>query len=260
MLFFICIFIKVSYLFVFRSVLYNFLGEPKYMTVSTENYLKTIVTHYVNTNEEIRTTQLSELLNVKPASVTEMIKKLSEKKLISHVPYQGIHLTKQGQEFGLKVLRRHRLLELFLSKCLAVSWDDVHEEAERLEHAVSDMVIDKIDEFLNFPKFDPHGDPIPQKDGHYPNYKSVARLVDIDCDCVGQIVRISNDNKSFLTYITSIKCNIGTDIQVIKKYDFDNSIDIKIDSTVFHISEFVTHHIWVIPIKNKKVVRNEKNN
>lgn len=230
------------------------------MNASTENYLKTIVTHYVNTKEEIRTTQLSAMLNVKPASVTEMIKKLSEKKLISHQPYQGIYLTRLGQKLGLKVLRRHRLLELFLSKCLTVSWDDVHEEAERLEHAVSDMVIDKIDEFLNFPKFDPHGDPIPQKDGHYPNYKSVSKLSGLEIGVFGQIVRISNDNKSFLTYITSIKCSIGTDIQVLNKYDFDNSMDIKIGSNIVHISEFVARHIWLIPTKNEKVVLNETYN
>jgi len=222
------------------------------MTISTENYLKTIASHYVSTNEEIRTTQLSEKLNITPASVTEMIKKLADKNLIKHKPYKGIYLTNEGKKLGLKVLRRHRLLELFLSKCLSVSWDDVHDEAEKLEHAVSDMLIDKIDTFLNYPKFDPHGDPIPQKDGNYPNYESVSRLVDFNINQVGQIVRISNDDKSFLNYISSINCNLGQDIKIIKFYDFDKSMDIQLDSKIIHVSEFVTKYIWVIPLNKKK--------
>jgi DtxR family transcriptional regulator, Mn-dependent transcriptional regulator len=222
------------------------------MTISTENYLKAIVSHYMSTSEVIRTTQLSELLDITPASVTEMVKKLSEKKYIIHEPYKGIKLTKHGEVLGLNVLRRHRLLELFLSKCLDVSWDDVHEEAENLEHAVSDMLIDKIDIFLNYPKFDPHGDPIPQKDGNYPRYESVSILADIDISSRVQVVRISNDNKSFLNYITSIKCKLGSDIEIQKKYDFDLSMDIQIDSQIIHISEFVSQHIWVIPNKIKK--------
>lgn len=222
------------------------------MTMSTENYLKAITSHYVNTNEEIRTSQLSEMLNIKPASVTEMIKKLSQKHLITHEPYKGIYLTQEGKKLGLKVLRRHRLLELFLTTCLEISWDNVHEEAENLEHAVSDMLIDKIDKFLNFPKFDPHGDPIPQKDGFYPSHDEVYRLSDIKAGYVGQIVRISNDNKSFLNYISSIKCNIGTQIKVVQDYDFDKSMDILVQEKNVHITDYVTKYIWLVPSNVKE--------
>ena len=220
------------------------------MSVSTENYLKAITSHYINSKKEIRTSELSDLLSIKPASVTEMIKKLSLKKLIKHEPYKGIFLTPTGKVLGLKILRRHRLLELFLTTCLGYSWDDVHDEAERLEHAVSETLIDKIDSYLSYPKFDPHGDPIPQKDGSYPRYEEVSRLNMLQEGFVGQIVRISNDDKSFLNYITSINCSIGKTITVLKCYDFDKSVDILVDNNCVHVTDFVTENIWLIPKNN----------
>lgn len=222
------------------------------MTVSTENYIKVITSFYINTNKEIRTSQLSDILNITPASVTEMIKKMAQKNLIKHEPYKGISLTSKGKKLGLSVLRRHRLLELFLTTCLDISWDDVHEEAERLEHAVSDMLIDKIDSYLKYPKFDPHGDPIPQKDGRYPSYDEVYLLSEIKIGFEGQIARISNDDKSFLTYISSIHCNIGTHLTVLKSYDFDNSMDILVQGKKVHISDYVTKNIWLVPINLKE--------
>ena len=221
------------------------------MTTSTENYLKTIVNYTITNNQEIRISKLSELLNIKPASVTEMIKKLSDKQLINHQPYKAIYLTKQGKQQGLKILRRHRLLELFLTECLQVSWDEVHEEAEALEHAVSDTLIKKIDAYLEFPKFDPHGDPIPQEDGSFPTYESISKVSEINIGDNGQIIRVSNDDKAFLNYLSSMKCNIGQQIKVIKKYEFDNSIDIQIGKNIQHISDFVSQHIWIIPTKKE---------
>src|SRR5262249_47050882 len=135
-------------------------------SLTVENYLKAILQLVITTQSEwISTGQLAASVSVSPGSVTSMLKTLSESGLATYKPYEGVSLTKAGRTLALRMLRRHRLLELFLVRTLNLTWDQVHEEAENMEHAVSDVLIDRIDEFLGKPETDPHGDPIPSADG-----------------------------------------------------------------------------------------------
>ncbi len=222
------------------------------MKVSLENYLKALVNLQEDSETFVKTTTLSDALGIKPGSVTEMLKRLSEDGLVNYIPYKGASLTDVGRKMGVSVVRHHRIIELFLFKVLGLSWEAVHDEAENLEHAVSDLVIDHMDKVLGFPKYDPHGDPIPQKDGHIPNIKEAVTLNNLKKDQVGQIIRLSCDDKSFLKYITSIGGKIGECIKVTNIYEFDGSKDIVIHHKKHHISDFTAQHIWVIPEHNNK--------
>ena len=135
-------------------------------SLTVENYLKAILQLVIATNSEwISTGQLAATVNVSPGTVTSMLKTLAESGLATYKPYEGVSLTKAGRSLALRMLRRHRLIELFLVRTLDLTWDQVHEEAENMEHAVSDMLIERMDEFLDRPETDPHGDPIPAADG-----------------------------------------------------------------------------------------------
>ena len=133
-------------------------------STSEENYLKTIF-HLQTKDENVSTNELAEKLQAKPASITDMMKKLKTRKLVNYQPYQGFRLTPEGKKVALSIIRRHRLWEYFLAEKLKFNWDEVHEVAEQLEHVSSKKLIDKLDEYLDFPKFDPHGDPIPDTNG-----------------------------------------------------------------------------------------------
>ena len=133
------------------------------MEVSTEDYLKAIFNLQQVDSGTVKTLAISERLKISPAAVSEMLRKLSDKGLVNHAPYRGVSLTKKGVQSGRNMVRRHRILEMYLYKVLDFPWDQLHEEAERLEHAASDALIDRLEEKLRFPKFDPHGSPIPER-------------------------------------------------------------------------------------------------
>ena len=135
-------------------------------SLTIENYVKAI--YQIAAGQQAHTAstgKLAEALDVSPGTVTSMLKTLSESGLAEYIPYEGARLTEAGCTLALRVLRRHRLIELFLARTLKMTWDEVHEEAENMEHAVSDLLIDRIDAFLGYPATDPHGDPIPKADG-----------------------------------------------------------------------------------------------
>ena len=219
------------------------------MSISQENYLKTLYNLQTKNSGPVKTQSLSDSLAVAPGSVTEMLKKLADDGYVSYLPYKGVVLTESGVDLGRKMLRRHRLIELFLCKTLGFSWDEVHEEAENLEHAVSDVLIDRIDTVLGSPKLDPHGDPIPQKDGSIPSQASLAPLNTLKPGNSGEVGRISHDEKSFLKYIDSLSCELGTRITCVLSHAFDGSMDIKINQKTVHISSFTASHIWVVPVQ-----------
>ncbi len=133
-------------------------------STSEENYLKTIF-HFQTKDDNVTTNELAERLQTKPASITDMMKKLKTRKLVNYQPYRGFRLTQEGKKIALSIIRRHRLWEYFLAEKLKFNWDEVHEVAEQLEHVSSKKLIDKLDEYLDHPKFDPHGDPIPDTNG-----------------------------------------------------------------------------------------------
>src|SRR6187399_2758629 len=142
-------------------------------STSEENYLKTIF-HLQTKDENVSTNELAEKLKAKPASITDMMKKLKTRKLVNYQPYQGFRLTSEGKKVALGIIRRHRLWEYFLSEKLKFEWDEVHEVAEELEHVSSRKLIDKLDEFLGHPRFDPHGDPIPDVHGKMLDHERVS--------------------------------------------------------------------------------------
>jgi DtxR family Mn-dependent transcriptional regulator len=179
-------------------------------SLTVENYLKTI--HQICSRTPggpAATGALAEALRVSPGTVTSMLKTLSESNLATYTPYEGVRLTPEGTKLALRVLRRHRLVELFLSTTLNMSWDEVHDEAEHLEHAVSELLIDRIDAFLNFPKVDPHGDPIPSADGTVEEATSRS-LAECRTGETFRFVRVLDQSPDFLRYLSEARLTIGT--------------------------------------------------
>ncbi len=177
-------------------------------SLTVENYVKTIFQICAASGEPAATGQLAAALSVSPGTVTSMLKTLSESSLATYTPYEGVRLTAAGTALALRVVRRHRLIELFLVKTLDLTWDEVHEEAEHMEHAVSDRLIDRIDTFLGHPETDPHGDPIPKPDGTIAS--PVTRTL-AACD-VGDKFRVSrvvDQSPEFLRYLTNSGLVLG---------------------------------------------------
>lgn len=181
-------------------------------SLTVENYLKAILQVCTAENVECVTTgRLAEALGVSPGTVTSMLKTLSESNLAIYKPYTGVSLTKAGRTLALRMLRRHRLIELFLVRTLNLTWDQVHEEAEHMEHAVSDFLIDRIDEFLGNPEADPHGDPIPTADGLMRGVADAAiRLSNCTPKLRVRIVRVVNQQPDFLRYLSETGLELGT--------------------------------------------------
>ena len=185
------------------------LGVLRLTTLTIENYVKTIYqTCADHDSEPAATGQLASALGVSPGTVTSMLKTLGASGLAEYTPYEGVRLTMTGEALALRVLRRHRLIELFLEKTLHLSWDEVHEEAENMEHAVSDRLIDRIDEFLDHPATDPHGDPIPKADGTL----EVAQSRTMSECPVGtrfRLIRVLDQSSDFLRYLSEQGLRLG---------------------------------------------------
>ncbi len=187
-------------------------------SLTVENYLKAILQLLIATkSSRISPGQLAASVNVSPGTVTSMLKTLSDSGLARYTPYKGVSLTKAGNNLALRMLRRHRLIELFLVRTLNLSWDQVHEEAENLEHAVSDMLIDRMDDFLGHPEADPHGDPIPSADGLMRG--GGAQAVPLStCPPPSRIriVRVLNQQPEFLRYLTDTGLELGATAVIVE--------------------------------------------
>lgn len=186
-------------------------------SLTVENYVKTmfLIGKRREANAAVATGELAQALSVSPGTVTGMLKTLSEADLATYTPYEGARLTAAGERLALTVLRRHRLLELLLANTLQMPWDEVHEEAEHLEHAVSERLVDRIDAFLGFPAVDPHGDPIPTADGSLaePEGESLVRL---PSNKRFRLVRVMEQDKAFLRYLTECGLDLGTEGMVVE--------------------------------------------
>lgn len=218
------------------------------ITLSEENYLKAILSINLDTNTIVSTNEIANLLDTSAASVTEMIKKLQEKKLVIYEKYKGVTLSKSGCKKAIEILRKHRLWETFLVNKLYFSWSEVHDVAEELEHIKSQKLTDKLDHFLNYPKFDPHGEPIPTKNGIIHPTKRI-KLSEMLVNSNGIIMGVSLDDKEFLDYLTKLNIRIGTNVQALERITFDQSMKIKIESKLEHISENVAKNILIKIIK-----------
>lgn len=183
-------------------------------SLTIENYVKAIYqTCARQGNEPAATGQLASVLGISPGSVTSMLKTLGESGLAEYTPYEGVRLTSSGRKLALRVLRRHRLIELFLAQTLDLPWDEVHEEAEHMEHAVSDRLIDRIDSFLGHPTTDPHGDPIPRADGTIESVLGLS-LADAAIGNPFQLVRVLDQSPEFLRYLSDAGLSLGVQGEV----------------------------------------------
>ncbi|MBL7764294.1 MAG: metal-dependent transcriptional regulator [Chitinophagaceae bacterium] len=211
---------------------------------SEENYIKAIY-HLQADGETVTTNALAQELLTRPASVTDMMKKLKTKKLLNYQPYQGFRLNNEGKKVALGIIRRHRLWEYFLSEKLKFGWDEVHEIAEELEHVSSKKLVDKLDEYLGFPKFDPHGDPIPDMNGKIENYQQVS-LVDLPLNTLAEVCHVSNQSTEMLDLLKHKNISIGTRLEIKQKFHFDSSVEIKIrQQHLVTISEQLAKNIFV---------------
>jgi DtxR family Mn-dependent transcriptional regulator len=213
-------------------------------STSEENYIKAIF-HLQGDDGTVTTNELANELKTKPASVTDMMKKLKVKKLLHYQAYQGFKLTAEGKKVALGIVRRHRLWEYFLAEKLKFTWDEVHEVAEDLEHVTNKKLIDKLDEFLGFPRVDPHGDPIPDANGKIETSKKIC-ITELAFNTPAIVSNVSDQSSEILELLEHKKITIGTKVEVKKKFDFDNSMEIKIrQQPAFAISEQLAKNIFV---------------
>ncbi|MGZ3839343.1 MAG: metal-dependent transcriptional regulator [Flavisolibacter sp.] len=212
-------------------------------TTSEENYLKTIF-HLQQTEGIVTTSLLAEKLQTRPASVTDMMKKLDSKKLLHYKPYYGFSLSAEGKKIALSIVRRHRLWEFFLSEKLKFGWNEVHQLAEELEHVSSKKLIDRLDAFLGFPPFDPHGDPIPDQKGRIRNVKKIP-LNQLPAQKPAEVCQVTNQSEDMLEMLQDKNISIGTRVEVKKYFDFDHSIELKIKNAVITVSEQLAKNIFV---------------
>lgn len=214
------------------------------LSLTEENYLKTIYHLSEGGAKAVLTNELAEAMCTKAASVTDMIKKLSLKDLISYEKYYGVNVTHSGKTEALQVIRKHRLWETFLVQKLAFTWDEVHEVAEQLEHIHSGRLIDKLDEFLGYPKVDPHGDPIPDGKGKI-KAQPHAPLDQLKEGYQGTIVAVKDSDSNLLKYLDKIGAKPGKKIKVTGKEEYDDSMEIQIDDKKVFISKEVSKNILV---------------
>ena len=196
------------------------------VSVSKENHLKTIF-HLQQEQGLVTTNALAAALNTRPASVTDMLKKLKEQKLLIYERYKGFKLNNEGRKAALQIIRKHRLWEYFLVKKLQFGWDEVHEIAEELEHISSRELIDRLDAFLGFPESDPHGDPIPDAQGRLQVRRQLS-LSDLPLNKVAQVSGIASQTSEMLELLQYNHIRLGTRLEIRKKFPFDNSLEVKV--------------------------------
>ncbi|MBK5192796.1 MAG: metal-dependent transcriptional regulator [Flavobacteriaceae bacterium] len=213
-------------------------------TFSEENYLKAIFHLERKFPAGVSTNALAEEMETKASSVTDMIKKLSEKKLVNYKKYQGFKLSKLGMETAVSIIRKHRLWEVFLVEKLNFSWDEVHEVAEQLEHIKSEQLIRELDRFLGFPKRDPHGDPIPDAEGNFTVLNKVL-LSDLKKGESGIFVGVKDSSATFLQFLDKRNIALGDELKIIEKEPFDQSVLIKINEQELRVSNLISGNLYI---------------
>jgi DtxR family Mn-dependent transcriptional regulator len=213
-------------------------------SITEENYIKAIF-HLQQGEGTVSTNELAAELHTKAASVTDMLKKLKTKKLLSYERYKGVRLSAEGKKLALGIVRKHRLWEYFLVDTLKFGWDEVHEVAEELEHITSRKLVEKLDAFLGHPKFDPHGDPIPDSHGKMA-IKQQINLIDLPVNTIAEVSGVGSQSTELLELLKHKNIGIGTRLEVKKKFSFDHSIEIKIkNQNAFTISQQLAQALFV---------------
>jgi DtxR family Mn-dependent transcriptional regulator len=216
------------------------------LSYTEENYLKALLKiSFAHVDLGVGTNELATVLAVKPATANDMLKKLKEKELVEYEKYGKIRLTASGKKRGIDVIRKHRLWETFLYKKLEFSWDEVHEVAEQLEHIQSEKLVDKLDKFLDYPEFDPHGDPIPNKKGELKvQFKKTLADVAVASSC--KMVAVKDNSSSFLQYVVKVGLGINNEILVVSKQDYDGLMVIKVNGVKSSVSQKFAENIFVV--------------
>jgi len=212
--------------------------------ISKEDYLSIIYKSLVS-EDSIKPNAIAEKLSVSNAAVTDMLKKLDKDGYISYQKYKKITLTKVGENYAKNIVRRHRIWEVFLNQIVGMPWGKVHEEANRLEHSSSDELINRLEEMLDFPEYDPHGDPIPSKEGKVPKIKNHRPLSELKEGESADVVRVNDFDEKFLIYISKIGIKLKSKIKVEEKRDFDKSMEIIVKGNHWNISNKVAQNVFV---------------
>ena len=215
------------------------------LTKSEEDYLKALFALiHIEENERVGNNQLAEYLELSPASVNNMVKKLKKKELIISERYGKLQLTNSGRDIAIVLVRKHRLWETFLNKYLNFSWDEVHAVAEQLEHVKSEKLIRELDRFMNFPKKDPHGEIIPDADGSYRKEEKIM-LSSLNTGSVCQLVSVNDGSVGFLKYVSQIGLALSSEIKILEHREFDGSIKIQFNEHTETISKKFADNVFV---------------
>ena len=212
-------------------------------SLTEEKYLKALY-HLINENDEVSVNDLSRQLNIKMPSVNSMIKKFADKKWVKYESYKPIKLTESGKKEASLIVRKHRLTEMFLVEKMGFGWENVHEIAEQLEHIHSEVFFDKMDEILNYPKVDPHGEPIPDKDGNViqPDFKKLSKCQENE---IVELASVTTSSEEFLSFLNKRNLSLGTEIIVLQKEDFDHSIKVSYNGQEENFSKTVCDRLLV---------------
>ncbi len=208
-----------------------------------ENYLKAIFNLSDHSDKGVSTNSIAKTLDTKASSVTDMMKKLAEKGLVTYRKYYGVNLTDDGREIAVATIRKHRLWEVFLVEKLAFTWDQVHEIAEQLEHIQSRELTNRLDDFLGNPKYDPHGDPIPNRNGEIVDQRKTVLLSELEPGSTGTLVGVADSSAVFLRHLESNSLKLGASIKVADIFEFDNSLNIVVDGKPKSISQRVADNL-----------------
>ena len=217
-------------------------GETSY-SEAIEDFLKAIYL-LEQEHERVQTSMLAEALNITAPSTTEMAKKLAKANLVVHEPYRGIGLTPAGKRVALEIVRHHRLIELFLVEALGYTWDEVHEEAERLEHAVSERLAERIAEYLSDPDYDPHGDPIPSAEGTV-DERQLTSLAEWEIDQPGTVARLVDQSPEMLRYLAEKGLVVGASVAVTARDPFEGPLTLVVDGSEQIIGLSVARHVLI---------------
>lgn len=215
------------------------------LSQAEENYIKSIFHIQSENNSEVNTNAIAESLKTSAASVSDMLKKLSKKGLLNYEKYKGVTLTGEGNLIATKIIRKHRLWEVFLVEKLQFNWDQVHEIAEELEHIQSPLLINRLDYFLGYPKNDPHGDPIPNENGEFEKSLKIT-LAEFQSNKTGTVIGVKDTDSKLLKYLDKIGIALGSKIEILEIMEFDQSIEIKLNnkSNVF-LSNDIAKNIYL---------------
>jgi DtxR family transcriptional regulator, Mn-dependent transcriptional regulator len=216
---------------------------PANLSLTEENYLKAIFALSNETNVSVNTSSLAKYISIASSSVTDMLKKLSEKGYIAYEKYQGVTLTSEGRKIAINIVRKHRLWEVFLVEKLNFQWDEVHDIAEQLEHIQSTELTARLYEYLERPQFDPHGDPIPNEKGEFPNVNR-QKLSEFSPGESVRILGVNDDSPAFLQYLQQIGLTLGTELKIETKLEHDQSMWIKVNNQQLMLSKISCQNIF----------------